>query len=297
MIDVMNFHIPQRDHIQYHRPANVEDAVKCLQEAQEGRAAIIAGGTDLMIDIRSGEFKGDCLVDVKGITEMQSLKEEDGRISIGAAVSIEELRQSKLINEKLPALACAANKFAGLQVRNQGTIGGNVGHAAPCGDTHPPIILYDGLVELATPEGRKTVLLEETLAGPNKSALKNTDVIVRFILTPQKAALADFQKIGRRKDLAISRVSLAMMLDTDASGNISLAKVVLGACMPTTRRMPQTEAKLVGQKPGWKVFREAAEQMAAEMIEITGRRKSVIYKEPAIQGLFLRMAMPMIKGA
>ncbi|MDL2259711.1 FAD binding domain-containing protein [Deltaproteobacteria bacterium OttesenSCG-928-K17] len=264
--------------------------------ARGGKAALIAGGTDLMIDIRDGKFKGEALVDVKGIAEMRELKEDGGRISIGAAVSIEELRQSELVRKKLPALAKAADKFAGLQIRNQGTIGGNVGHAAPCGDTHPPIILYDGQVELATPNGRKTVQLGDTLAGPNRSALKEDELIVRFILTPQTAALADFQKIGRRKDLAISRVSLAMMIDKDASGNINLAKVVLGACMPTTRRMPKTEARLMGQKPSWDLFKEAAALMAAEMIEITGRRASIVYKEPAIQGLFLRIAMPLVKG-
>jgi CO/xanthine dehydrogenase FAD-binding subunit len=152
-------------------------------------------------------------------------------------------------------------------------------------------------VELASAAGNRTVSLGDTLAGPNRSALAEGELIVRFILTPQKARLADFQKIGRRKDLAISRVSLAALLDVDAAGNISAAKVVLGACMPTTRRMPKTEACLVGKKPSWPLFREAAAAMAAEMIEITGRRKSIAYKEPAIQGLFLRMMIPLVKEA
>jgi CO/xanthine dehydrogenase FAD-binding subunit len=157
--------------------------------------------------------------------------------------------------------------------------------------------LYDGLVEVASASGSRTVALGETLAGPNKSALAEGELIVRFILTPQKAKLADFQKIGRRKDLAISRVSLASMIDTDTAGKINMARVVLGACMPTTRRMPKTEAALMGKAPAWPVFKEAAKIMAEEMIEVTGRRKSVQYKEPAIQGLFLRMMIPMVKGA
>jgi CO/xanthine dehydrogenase FAD-binding subunit len=139
----MNFHIPDRSGIQYRQPATVAEAVKILAE-NKGRAAIMGGGTDLMIDLRSGEFKGDLLVDVTGIAELQGIREENGRVVIGAGVTIEELRQSPIVKDKLPALAAAADKFAGLQIRNRGTIGGNVGHAAPCGDTHPPSILYDG---------------------------------------------------------------------------------------------------------------------------------------------------------
>lgn len=294
MIDVMNFHQPDRSGIEYIRPTTVEETVKAV--SQEG-SEIIAGGTDLMIDIRGGWFKGNRLVDVKSIPEMQGIREEkDGRISIGAAAGIEELRQSKLIQEKLPALYKATEKFASLQVRNTATLGGNVGHAAPCGDTHPPIILYGGDIEIASPSGRRKAALNDVLAGPNKSALKHGDVMVRFVLEPRKAKLQDFQKIGRRKDLAISRVSLAMLIDTDASGVMDEVRVVLGACMPTTGRMPGTEAMLKGQKPSWGLFREAAAHMAAEMIAITGRRKSVLYKEPAIQGLLLRMIVPLVKG-
>ncbi|MCD8141195.1 MAG: FAD binding domain-containing protein [Planctomycetaceae bacterium] len=294
MIDVMNYHQPDRSAIDYVRPATVDEAVAML--AKEG-TAIVAGGTDLMIDIRAGWFKGNCLVDVKHIPEMHGIREENGAIAIGATTSIEELRQSPLVREKLPALYKATEKFASLQVRNTVTIGGNVGHAAPCGDTHPPLILYDGEVEIASASGRRVVPLRETLAGPSKSALKQGELMTRFTLRPRKAALEDFQKIGRRKDLAISRVSLAMLLDVDASGVMDEVRVVLGACMPTTGRMPETEAILKGNKPTWKVFREAAAHMAAEMIAITGRRKSIYYKEPAIQGLMLRMCIPFVKGA
>lgn len=282
-----------REHIEYHRPLTVSAAVEFLT-ASEG-AAVIAGGTDLMIDLREGKFKGSRLVDVTGIAEMREIKNDGGHISIGAAVKIEELRQSPLVREKLPALAQAADKFAGLQVRNQGTIGGNVGHAAPCGDTHPPLILYDGVAEIATADGRQTRPVEELFAGPNRSALKPGELVIRFVLKPERMTHVIFQKIGRRKDLAISRVSLALGINLDGDGKIDRAKVVLGACMPTTRRMPRTEEFLIGREPQWPVFKEAAALMAGEMIAITGRRASIAYKEPAIQGLMLRMLHPLAR--
>lgn len=294
MIDVMNFHEPDRSGIDYVRPDGVDAAVAAM--ARDGAKAV-AGGTDLMVDIRSGGFSGGTLVDLTGIPELRGIREEaDGRVSIGAAVTIEEIRQSPLIREKLPALAKATHKFASLQIRNMATLGGNVGHAAPCGDTHPPIILYDGEAEIATAAGRRRVPLNDTLAGPNRSALKPGELIVRFYLSPAGAGFEDFQKIGRRMDLAISRVSLALLIDTDASGVMSDVRVVLGACTPTTRRMPETEAILRGRKPGWELFRKAASHLAAEMIAITGRRPSITYKEPAIQGLMLRMLVPFVKG-
>ncbi|UQZ88997.1 hypothetical protein C4J81_07220 [Deltaproteobacteria bacterium Smac51] len=280
-----------REHIEYFRPTTVDEAVAALTD----EAGIIAGGTDMMIDLRSGSFKGSRLVDVTGIEELRVLKEEGDTVIVGAGVKIEELRSNELVRTKLPALAQAANKFAGLQVRNQATIGGNVGHAAPCGDTHPPLILYDGVAEVAGPGGREMRPVAELFSGPNRSALKAGELLVRFILKPDTAALVDFQKIGRRKDLAISRVSLAVLADKNDKGLISRAKVVLGACMPTTRRMPRTEEFLNGQAPSLAVFREAAGLMAAEMIEVTGRRPSLAYKEPAIQGLLMRMLLPLIR--
>lgn len=284
-----------REHIEYHRPLTVAEAVESMA-GSEG-AAIIAGGTDMMIDLREGKFKGSRLVDVTNIAEMRELKDNGDHISIGATVKIEDLRQSPLVKEKLPALAQAADKFAGLQVRNQGTIGGNVGHAAPCGDTHPPLILYDGLGEIATINGREKRPVGELFAGPNRSALKPGELVIRFVLKPERMTFTNFQKIGRRKDLAISRVSLALGVNLDGDGKIDRAKVVLGACMPTTRRMPQTEEFLLGREPGWPVFKEAAALMADEMIAITGRRASVVYKEPAIQGLMLRMLHPLVRRA
>ena len=278
---------------EYIRPATVAEAREAL--SADG-SAVIAGGTDFMIDIRSGEFYGRRLVDVSAIPEMRRLEEtDDGLISIGASVKIEELRQSPLIKAQVSALAQAADKFAGLQVRNMATIGGNVGHAAPCGDTHPPLILYDGLGEVAGSEGRERRPVAELFSGPNRSALKPGELIIRFLLRPETATLVSFQKIGRRKDLAISRVSLAVSVNVAEDGLIDRAKIVLGACMPTTRRMPQTEAALVGQKPAGPVFKEAARAMADEMIAITGRRASVVYKEPAIQGLLIRQLYPLIR--
>jgi CO/xanthine dehydrogenase FAD-binding subunit len=282
-----------REHIRYLRPATVDEAVKFLSE-NAGRAAVINGGTDMMIDVRSGKFTGDCLVDVSGIPELREIREEGDAVSIGAGVTIEKMAASSLLREKLPAMAQAGINFAGRQIRNSATIGGNVAHASPSGDTQPSLVLYDGTAVVAGPAGERQTPVGGLFAGANKSALGVSDVIVRFILKPHKAKFQCFEKIGRRKDLAISRVSLALLMDFDSSGAFSEARVSLGACKPTTGRMPKTEAFFLGKKPSLAVFRAAAKVLSSEMIETTGRRKSVFYKEPAIEGLLVRMLLPLL---
>lgn len=282
-----------RENIRYFRPSTVEEAVKILAE-NAGKSAVIAGGTDIMIDVRSGKFTGDCLVDISGIAGLKEIRKDGDAISVGACVTIEQLAHSPLLLDKLPALAQSGINFAGRQIRNSATIGGNVAHASPSGDTQPSLVLYEGTAVVASPAGERIVPVTELFAGANKSALGDADLIVRFILKPSPAKLQSFEKIGRRKDLAISRVSLALLMDLDESGAFSEARVSLGACKPTTGRMPKTEAFLLGKKPSMAVFREAAKLMSAEMIETTGRRKSVFYKEPAIEGLLVRMLLPLL---
>lgn len=282
-----------RQHIKYFQPHSVAEAVGLLRE-NSGKAGIINGGTDMMIDLRSGKFTGDCLVDISRIDELKGIKDNGDTISVGASVTIEELANSPILKEKLTALALTGVNFAGRQVRNSATIGGNVAHASPSGDTQTGLTVYDAIGVVVGPEGERQAPVCELFKGANKSALSDTDLLVRFILKPCKAKYQNFEKIGRRKELAISRASLAVLVDQDADGAVNFARVSLGACKPTTGRMPVTEEFLLGKKLSMPVLREAARTMSAEMIAITGRRKSVLYKEPAIEGLLVRMLIPLL---
>ncbi|MDR1044437.1 MAG: FAD binding domain-containing protein [Candidatus Adiutrix sp.] len=282
-----------REHIRYYRPQSVAEAVALLRE-HSGKSAIINGGTDVLIDVRSGKFTGDCLVDISRIQEIKGVREHDGAIIVGAGVTIEELATSRILQEKLPALALTGINFAGRQIRNVATIGGNVAHASPSGDTQTGLTVYDAVGLVASSEGERTIPVCEMFKGANKSALNDTDLLLHFIIRPCAAKYQHFEKIGRRKDLAISRASLAVLIDQDSDGTINFARVSLGACKPSTGRMPRTEDFLLGKNPRLSVFREAAKSMSAEMIAITGRRKSLAYKEPAIEGLLLRMLIPLL---
>jgi CO/xanthine dehydrogenase FAD-binding subunit len=282
-----------REHIRYYRPHSVAEALALLRE-HSGKSAIINGGTDVLIDVRSGKFTGDCLVDISGIQEIKGVREHDGGVVVGAGVTIAELATNGILKEKLPALALTGSNFAGRQIRNVATIGGNVAHASPSGDTQTGLTVYDAVGVVAGPGGERAIPVCELFTGANKSALSDTDLLLHFFMMPCRAKYQNFEKIGRRKDLAISRASMAVLVNQESDGTISFARVSLGACKPSTGRMPRTEEFLLGKKPCMAVFREAAKTMSAEMIAITGRRKSVAYKEPAIEGLLLRMLIPLL---
>ncbi len=282
--------------INYIRPDNLKDALDFLS-LHGPETEIVAGGTDVMVDLREGKLdQKKYLLDVSRLAELKGIEVKDGTLVIGAGVTLTQINCSDLIKEVAPALAKCSTTFAGKQVRNKATIGGNIAHSSPCGDTLPPLVIHDAKVLVASKDGEKLVPVETIASGPYRSSLPPDALIVKFILKPCKAMFADFQKIGRRKELAISRMSLAVMADTDENGRISFIRVGLGACTPTPHRMDAVEQFLVGKIPTQQVIWDAGKLLSQKMIEITGRRSSIIYKEPAVQGLFMRILYPMVKS-
>lgn len=279
--------------IAYKRPSTLAEALEFLSE-KRGETKILAGGTDVMVDLRAKEISPDYLLDVSRLEELQGIRIEDGELHIGAAVTLSEIYSSPVLAENAPAMQKCSHNFASTQIRNVATIGGNVAHCSPCGDTIPPLVIHEARAIVASPRGEKRIPIEEVATGPYRCFLEGDEIITSFVLQPRKADFADFQKIGRRKDLAISRLSMAIMLDKTADQRVSFLRVCIGACTPTPHRMAAVEELICGQKLSTKLLFEGGKLLAEKVIEITGRRSSIIYKEPAIQGLFVRMLYPVV---
>jgi len=276
----------------YHRPGALSEALEFL--AENGRETkILAGGTDVMVDIRSGELSPRFLLDVSRLPELSRVAMEDNELSIGAAVTLAEIEQSAILGRYAPTLKKCACTFASRQIRNVATIGGNVGHCSPCGDTLPPLVIHGAEVELASRAGVRRIPITAVASGPYACALPGDELITRFILKPARVDFADFQKIGRRQALAIARLNLAAMVRRDGTGKIEFIRVALGSCTPTPHAMPEVEDYLLGRRPTAEDIWKAGRIMAETMIGITGRRHSTVYKEPAIQGLFMRLMAPL----
>ena len=281
--------------VEYIRPNNLSEALDFL-DTRGAESKILAGGTDIMVDMRSGELKTKHLLDVSRLDDLKQIEVLDGQLSIGAAVTIAELLESETIAVSAPALRRAADKFASKQIRNVATIGGNVAHCSPCGDTIPPLLIHQARAVVASPQGQRNVTIEEMASGPYHCSLYPNELITRFVLEPKppEVDFADFQKIGRRQELAIARMSMAAMASRENDNSISFLRFALGSCTPTPHRFYEIEDFLMGKVPTEDTLWQAGKILAEKMLDITGRRPSAVYKEPAIQGLFMRMMSPLI---
>ncbi|MGD8992255.1 MAG: FAD binding domain-containing protein [Desulfobacterales bacterium] len=282
--------------VEYIKATNLEDALDFLN-ANGAKTKILAGGTDIMVDLRSGTLKTRYLLDVSRLDDLKKIEIQNGQLSIGAAVTISELVESDTIADMAPALIKAGEKFASRQIRNVATIGGNVAHCSPCGDTIPPLLIHDAEAVVLTSEGRRHVTIEQMASGPYHCSLLPNEIISHFVLQPrpQQVTFADFQKIGRRQELAIARMSMAAMAYKDDGGSIAYMRLALGSCTPTPHRFREIEEYMTGKVPAESIIWEAGRLLADKMLSITGRRPSAVYKEPAIQGLFMRMMRPLIR--
>lgn len=281
--------------VAYVRPKTLDEALEFLAE-NGGKTEILAGGTDVMVDLRAGDLHPKYLLDVSRLHELKGIEVNDEGLSVGAGVTLSEIYASRTLERFAPALKKSAFKFASKQIRNVATIGGNVAHCSPCGDTIPPLVIHEARAVLVSRNSRREVPIEDIASGPYVCSLPSDEIITRFILKPAEVDFADFQKIGRRKALAIARMSMAAMACKDPDGKVAFMRFSLGSCTPTPQRMKVVEDFLTGEVPTEARIWEAGRILAEKMIEITGRRASAVYKEPAIRGLFMRMLYPMVSA-
>jgi CO/xanthine dehydrogenase FAD-binding subunit len=160
----------------------------------------------------------------------------------------------------------------------------------------PPLVIHEARAVLASSAARREVAVEQIASGPYACSLPSEEIILRFLLKPAAGiTFADFQKIGRRRALAIARINAAAMARQEPGGKIAFLRFALGSCTPTPQRLPEVEAHLLGRVPTAERIWEAGGILAERTIAVTGRRPSTVYKESAIQGLFVRMLAPLVR--
>lgn len=282
--------------IAYIRPDSLDDAIDFLSAHGED-TEILAGGTDVMIDLKSGGLRKNYLLDVSRLEVLKGIDLKEEGLCVGAGVTLSEISASKILFRYAPALQKCALTFASQQIRNVATIGGNVAHCSPCGDTIPPLVIHEARAVLVSSKGQRVVPIEDIASGPYVCSLSPNEMISHFILKPaDRIGFADFQKIGRRKGLAIARISMAGMAGRDPEGRVAFIRFSLGSCTPTPMRMAAVENYLAGKALSEADIWEAGKMLADHMVQITGKRSSVQYKVPAIQGLFVRMFYPLVNS-
>jgi len=255
----------------------------------EDGATVMAGGTDLLARRRGNapEFVA-CLERIGGL---YGVSEEAGFIRLGACETHTRLLRSSLVRERLPALASALSVLGSPLVRNMGTLGGNIVTASPAGDTLAPLYALDAQVELTSRLGTRRVPLAGFITGPGRTGLEPGEIVSAVIVSPPDAsALQHFEKVGRRKALAISVVSLAAVIRMDGGGAVADARLALGSVGPVIVRCPKAEALLAGRRLDRETLLAAGQLIREEISPIDDLRASAAYRRDVAGNLLLRLA-------
>ena len=192
-------------------PRTLEEALRLKSETPG--AVPIEGGTDVMVELNFDRARPEALLNLNEVTELKGWSRENGRLRLGASLTYDEAMEATLA-EQLPALAEASRTVGSPQIRNRGTIGGNLGTASPAGDALPPLLIEDAEVEVASVRGARRVPVREFLVGPKRNALGEDELITAVLVEPSGASQT-FMKIGPRNAMVIAVCSLALSADRE----------------------------------------------------------------------------------
>ena len=281
----------------YKTPASIQEACDLLWKAN-GKAKLIAGGTDLVIGLRNGDQNPPLIIDVTRIEELRKIEERNGTISIGAAVTHSEIASSPLITRYAKVLSDAASEIGSPQIRNLGTIGGNIVNASPAADTIPPLMVLNAIGKVVSKEGEKAVPIYQLFKGPYETSLKPYELLVKVTFQKLSSAMrGTFIRLARRDAMAIGRMSVAIVLEKEKrKKQIKDIRIAAGSVTPTPQRFSEAEDSLRGKLPDEETLRRASLKISEMMINRTGIRASTPYKRPVIEAVFIRAMRKALEG-
>ena len=261
----------------YLKPKTLSDAVYVL--ATSG-GQILAGGTDFYPALGDGLPQVD-VVDITSLREMRGIVIEDEYIRIGGLTTWTEIVRSPL-PRCFDALKAAAREIGSIQIQNRGTVAGNVCNASPAADGIPPLLALEAEVELVSAAGKRRLALAEFITGNRKTA-RRTNEILSAVLIPRRVehAVSAFSKLGARRYLVISISMVAAALDVDSSGSVAQARVAVGSCAATARRLHDLERDLVGQRANGDIGGLVKVEHIAALSPINDVRATAEYRRDA----------------
>ncbi len=276
----------------YVAPQSVKEAVEILHRASEIgiKAKVLAGGTDLMVQLRNRATVPDLVVDISRITALQRIERMGNEIRIGPIVTHTMLASSDLIREYTGVLSEAAKTVGSPQIRNMGTLGGNIVNASPAADTIPALVILEADLILTGPSGERQLPVTDFFTGPYKTVIAPDEILMGIVVPlPPRSGRAVFLKLARRKALAIARMNLACMLYYNRQKEVfEWVRLCVGSSTPRPVRMTAAERALIGQPFSDKVLQSAGKAAAEQMVQLSGLRSSTAYKKPVVGDLIIR---------
>jgi carbon-monoxide dehydrogenase medium subunit len=274
----------------YLEPHTIEEAVSTLTK-YDGKAKIIAGGTDLMNLIRTRMIRPEYVVDIGRVSGLDNVEYDDkGELLIGALTTIRALEISAEVKKHHPVISQAAGQLGSMAIRNVGTIGGNLCNAAPCAETAPSLIALGARVKIAGPAGERTVTLEDFFTGPGQTVLQRGEIVLKICvpsMSPHTRGVYLKHSIRGTEDLAIVGVAAVATVDGKRCRNV---KIVLGAVAATPMRARNAEKVLEGKEMDDALVESAAQAASNESQPITDVRASADYRKEMVK-VFTRRAV------
>jgi len=262
-------------------PSCLEEALR-LHADLSGQALYVAGGTDVLVAARAGRYAEETLIDISRLEELRGIREERGRVVIGALSAHSQVECSPLVRATARMLAEAAGSVGSPQIRNRGTLGGNVSNASPAADTLAPLAALRAVVMLQGLDGEREAPLEAFVLGAYRTALRPGEIVKALAYEkPAAGSSSCYVKLGRRNALAISRLSCAALASFDGDRRVAQLMLSMGSVFASPMALPEQEAMLIGEIPTAERIRQVAEAMGRRMIEAVGYRWSSEYKLPA----------------
>lgn len=272
----------------YHRPSNLIEACKAMALPD---ARILAGGTDLIPQLREARRHAAHVVDLKHLPECTGIAlQDDGSLRIGAAECASKVARHPDVLAHYPAVASSAHLIGSYQVQNRATLGGNIGNAAPSADAIPPLIVFDALVEIAGPAGLRTALLETIFTAPGRTTLAAGELLTAIILPQPKAQTAShYLRFTPRREMDIAAAGVAARVSCDASGVVVDARIALASVAPTPIRATSGEAALIGRRLDDSTIEAAGVAAMSDARPISDTRASAEYRRELVAVLTRRV--------
>ncbi|MFB0517067.1 MAG: xanthine dehydrogenase family protein subunit M [Candidatus Neomarinimicrobiota bacterium] len=266
--------------MKYYRPDTLTQYFDYVSALDLSQAVILAGGTDLIPKYERGMTLPDHLIDIKAIEELQGITDQEEAIEIGSLTTIESLKQDDIIRCQFPALALAADAFAGVQIRHRATLGGNIVNASPAGDTLPPLYAYKATARITGPEGERHVPLADFIQGPGRVSL-NPGELLQAIMIPKTTKRSFFYKLGLRRAMAIAVANFAVVYATK-DHHFSDLTIAAGAVAPQVVYLNSLADAMIRDGLPQQEALDLIEQDIAPIDDIRG---SAAYRRRALKNL------------
>lgn len=275
-------------------PSSLHEALTLL--GSEPGARPVAGGTDLVVQLRDGRRSAETLVDL-GQVGLTWIVEREGAVEIGAGTPMDAIADAPAVRRRAPALAAAAARVGAWPIQCRATLGGNLANASPAADTAPPLLVADATVELVSFAGRRLLPVSELFLGPGRAALAPGELI-RAVAVPALApgGFERFVKVGPRREQIISVVSVALRTGRSGAGVLEGVRIAVGACGPVPLRARAAEAAIEGRRPEERVRREALAALQDDLAPIDDVRAPARYRRLAAAAVLDRLLVEAGRG-